>query len=114
MPGKFKEIKNGLYVHDGRPYTMDLEPHYKKYSDITPSRHLSIVFNVFVWLQVFNMLCARKINDEFNFLEGVHTNGMFIAVLLFIAGLQVFIMNCGPVVGPDMATAFSVHVLGLT
>lgn len=114
MPGIYKEIKNGEYVHDGRPYTADLEPHYKKYSHLTPSRHLSIVFNVFVWLQVFNMLCARKINDEFNFLEGIHTNGMFLGVLSFIAGLQVFIMNCGPLVGNGMAAAFSVNVLGLT
>jgi hypothetical protein len=33
------------------------------------------------------MLCARKINDEINFMEGVTTNSMFIGVLAAIAGL---------------------------
>lgn len=87
MPAPYKNIKNGAFVHDGSLYTFDLEPHYKKYANITPSRHLSLVFNMFVWLQVFNMLCARKINDEINFMEGISTNAMFICVLAFIAGL---------------------------
>jgi magnesium-transporting ATPase (P-type) len=100
MPEPYTEIKNGQYVHDGKPYTNDLEPHYKKFEHLTPSRHLSIVFNVFVWLQVFNMLCARKINDEINIFSGVGTNGMFMGVLVLIAGLQLLIMNSGPVFSP--------------
>jgi len=43
------------------------------------------------------MLCARKINDEINFMEGIHTNAMFIMVLFAIAGLQVFIMFSGKI-----------------
>jgi hypothetical protein len=87
MPAPYTEIKNGEYVHDGSLYTFSLEFHYKKYIHITPSRHLTVVFNLFVWLQIFNMLCARKINDEVNIFEGIHTNAMFIAVLAAIAGL---------------------------
>jgi len=90
-----------------------LEPLYSQYNDITPSRHLSIVFNMFVWMQIFNMLCARKINDEWNFLEGIHTNGMFIAVILFIVGLQVFVMFSWKI-DTKISQAFSVHFLGLT
>jgi len=93
--------------------TFDLEPLYSQYNDITPSRHLSIVFNMFVWMQIFNMLCARKINDEWNFLEGIHTNGMFIAVILFIVGLQVFVMFSWKI-DTKISQAFSVHFLGLT
>lgn len=87
MPIPYTDIKNGDYVHDGSLYTFDLEPAYKKYIDLTPSRHLTVVFNLFVWLQVFNMLCARKINDEWNFMQGIHTNAMFGAVLVAIAAL---------------------------
>jgi hypothetical protein len=70
-----------------------MEPLYSRYSSITPSRHLTIIFNMFVWMQIFNMLCARKINDELNFMEGMHTNFMFIGVIVFIVGLQVFVMT---------------------
>jgi len=87
LPEKYKAIRNGDFVMDGSMETFDLEPKYSMYKDITPSRHLSIVFNMFVWMQIFNMLCARKINDEWNFMEGIHTNGMFIAVIIFIIGL---------------------------
>jgi len=74
-------------VHNGMLYDFNGEKHYKKFSDVTPSRHLTVVFNLFVWLQIFNMLCARKINDEYNIFEGIHTNFMFIGVLIAIAGL---------------------------
>jgi len=59
------------------------------------------------------MLCARKINDEFNFMEGIETNTMFIGVLAAIAGLQVFIMFSGGI-NKQIAYAFSVHIYGLT
>ena len=59
------------------------------------------------------MLCSRKINDEINFLEGMHTNAMFIAVMIFIIGLQCFVMF-GYKISDQIALAFSVHMLGLT
>lgn len=59
------------------------------------------------------MLCARKINDEMNFMKGIETNSMFIGVLLAIAGLQVFIMFSGGI-NKQIAYAFSVHIYGLT
>jgi Ca2+ transporting ATPase len=93
MPEPYTNIKNGEYVMNGMLETIDLEPLYSQYKHITPSRHLSIIFNMFVWMQIFNMLCARKINDEINFLDGMHTNCMFIAVIAFIVGLQVFVMS---------------------
>lgn len=113
MPPPFTNIKNGEYVHDGSMETFDLEPKYSQYKHITPSRHLSIVFNMFVWMQIFNMLCARKINDEWNFLAGIHTNAMFIAVIIFIVGLQCFVMLSWNI-DTKISQAFSVHFLGLT
>ena len=113
MDPKFRNIRNGEFVMDGSRETFDLEPLYSKYFHITPSRHLSIVFNMFVWMQIFNMLCARKINDEWNFLEGIHTNGMFIAVIIFIVGLQCFVMLSYKI-DTKISQAFSVHFEGLT
>lgn len=53
---------------------------YKSFEYITPSRHLSVVFNLFVFMQVFNMICSRKINDEVNIFKGITTNPSFIIV----------------------------------
>jgi Ca2+ transporting ATPase len=113
MPEPFTNIRDGDYVVSGMLETIDLEPLYSKYKHITPSRHLSIIFNMFVWMQIFNMLCARKINDEINFLDGMHTNFMFIGVMIFIVGLQVFVMTAWSY-ETKIAQAFSVHLRGLT
>jgi len=114
MPQPFTSIKSEEgYILSGMLEEIDLEPLYIKYKHITPSRHLSIIFNMFVWMQIFNMLCARKINDEINFLEGMHTNFMFIGVVIFIIGLQVFVC-CAWTFEPTLSLAFSIHLRGLT
>lgn len=113
MPIPFTNIHNNGKVVNGMLETIDLEPLYSKYKHITPSRHLSIIFNMFVWMQIFNMLCARKINDEINFLKGMETNCMFIGVMIFIIGLQVFVMTSWSY-ETKIAQAFSVHLRGLT
>ena len=62
------------YVHSG------LEPDFKDrgYDDIYgPSRHLTIVFNAFVCMQVANFFNSRKIFDEFNIFEGISRSRLF-------------------------------------
>lgn len=51
-----------------------------------PSRHFTNVFNVFVWLQIFNMLSSRKIYDELNLFSGITSNMMYIVIWVIIAG----------------------------
>jgi hypothetical protein len=62
------DVRNwdGKNVANGMLKSLDGVDLYKSLYDVTPSRHLTIVFNIFVWLQIFNMLAARKINDELN------------------------------------------------
>ena len=55
-------------------------PIYETFESITPSRHLTIVFNMFVFMQIFNMICSRKIADQINIFEGIMTNPSFIIV----------------------------------
>lgn len=38
--------------------------------DYGPSRHFTIIFNTFVWMNIFNFLNARRIKDEKNIFEG--------------------------------------------
>lgn len=59
------------------------------------SRHFTIVFNAFVWMQLFNEINCRKINDEINCFAGMCQNKLFIYVWLITAGVQVIIVNFG-------------------
>jgi hypothetical protein len=45
--------------------------------------HYTIVFQVFVFLQIFNLINARKIGDgELNVFKGFFNNKMFIIVMV--------------------------------
>lgn len=97
----------GEYVMNGMLKDFEGLAVYSYYEDVTPSRHLSVVFNLFVLFQIFNMLAARKINDEFNFLQGIFTNFMFMAVWIIIVIGQIFIVQFG-------SKAMKVHIKGLS
>jgi magnesium-transporting ATPase (P-type) len=62
------------------------------------SRHLTFIFSSFVLMQIANMLCCRKIFDEWNFLEGIHKNFIFIGVWFVIIVGQVLITQFGSTV----------------
>lgn len=87
--------RSGDYIHTGRAYDWDGDDLYKALrdgdDDPGPSRHFTIVFNAFVLMQIFNMLNARKINDEFNIMAGIHLNTMFLVIWLTILVLQILI-----------------------
>lgn len=55
----------------------------------------ALVFNTFVWLQFFNILVNRRLDNKFNFFEGIFRNKFFIAIFLIIGGGQVLIMFVG-------------------
>lgn len=51
--------------------------------------HSTMIFNIFIWFQVFNVINARKIYGEMNPLEGVFTRSRnLILIFLIIGGLQ--------------------------
>lgn len=54
-----------------------------------PSEHYTIVFNVFVMMQLFNEINARKIHGERNVFEGIYRNPIFCSVVLGTFALQV-------------------------
>lgn len=83
--------ENGNIVA-GRSYTFNGEELYLPFEkEYGPSRHYTIVFTVFVMLQVFNMLNARKINDEPNIFAGMGDNAMFLLIWVGIFIIQVLI-----------------------
>jgi magnesium-transporting ATPase (P-type) len=58
-------------------------------------RHFSILFNAFVFCQVFNEFNARKIQNELNVFAGIFTNWMFLMIIVLTVGLQFFIIEKG-------------------
>jgi len=71
-PGRWKEF-------DGSDLYADL------YEDLGPSRHMTILFNTFVFMQLFNEVNARKIEDEYNVFSNMFKGKMFIGIWLTTA-----------------------------
>lgn len=55
----------------------------------------TIVFNAFVWMQIFNEFNNRRLDNKFNIFEGVHRNQFFIFINCLMVGLQVAIVFVG-------------------
>ncbi|RLN47564.1 hypothetical protein BBJ28_00020652 [Nothophytophthora sp. Chile5] len=68
-----------------------------------PNQHMTVVFNSFVWMQLFNELNCRKIHDEVNIFEGLLSNRVYIYVAILQILMQILIVegtgsffNCAP------------------
>jgi Ca2+-transporting ATPase len=64
----------------------------------------SLVFNTFVWMQIFNMFNNRRLDNKFNILAGVQRNYFYLAILAIMVGCQAMIMYVG-------GAAFSINRL---
>ncbi|KAE9362362.1 Plasma membrane calcium-transporting ATPase 4 [Phytophthora fragariae] len=53
-----------------------------------PTVHMTIVFNTFVWAQLFNELNCRKIHDEINIFTGITKNRVFLYVCVLQVAMQ--------------------------
>ncbi|KAF0690553.1 Aste57867_18069 [Aphanomyces stellatus] len=60
-----------------------------------PSIHFTMIFNTFVWMQLFNELNCRKIHDEINIFSGISQNAIFFNVSVFQVIFQVIIIQIG-------------------
>lgn len=59
-----------------------------------PSQHMTVIFNTFVWMQLFNELNCRKIHDEPNVFEGLMDNRVYIYVTILQMLMQLVIVQC--------------------
>ncbi|CVL10378.1 probable calcium P-type ATPase NCA-3 (Ca2+-transporting ATPase) [Fusarium proliferatum] len=55
----------------------------------------TLVFNTFVWLQIFNEINNRRLDNKLNIFEGLHRNVFFIIINLIMIGGQVLIIFVG-------------------
>lgn len=72
-------------------YTFTTSPNDDDAMGRAKLKHLTMIFNTFVFLQIFNEINCRKIDRrDFNVFEGIHRNLYFIAVVVgtFLAQLM--------------------------
>ncbi|KAF2009950.1 calcium transporting P-type ATPase-like protein [Aaosphaeria arxii CBS 175.79] len=55
----------------------------------------TLVFNTFVWMQIFNALNNRRLDNHFNVFEGIHRNVFFIIIMFIMIGGQTMIVFVG-------------------
>jgi Ca2+-transporting ATPase len=67
----------------------------------------TIVFNTFVWMQIFNEFNNRRLDNKLNIFEGMHRNYWFIGINAIMVGGQVMIIYVG-------GTAFNVTEITAT
>ncbi|KAF4531643.1 hypothetical protein B566_EDAN006574 [Ephemera danica] len=59
------------------------------------TQHLTMIFNTFVMMTIFNQFNARKIHGQRNVFEGVFTNPIFYCIWVFTFVTQVLIVQFG-------------------
>jgi Ca2+-transporting ATPase len=67
----------------------------KKNFDDQKLRLKTMVFNTFVFLQIFNEVNCRRIDNRLNIFAGIHRNAYFICIFLFICIAQFLIVTFG-------------------
>ncbi|XP_051964547.1 plasma membrane calcium-transporting ATPase 3-like isoform X4 [Xyrauchen texanus] len=60
-----------------------------------PSEHYTIIFNIFVLMQLFNEINARKIHGERNVFDGIFSNPIFCSIVLGTFAIQIVIIQFG-------------------
>ncbi|KAG8533380.1 uncharacterized protein KY384_002163 [Bacidia gigantensis] len=64
----------------------------------------TVIFNTFVWMQIFNQYNNRRLDNKLNIFEGITHNYFFIGIQFIIVAGQIMIVFVG-------GAAFSVHRL---
>lgn len=59
------------------------------------TRHMTLIFNAFVFCQIFNEFNARSLGDDVNILKGLEGNPMFVCIIVFTVVVQWVIVQFG-------------------
>jgi Ca2+-transporting ATPase len=72
----------------------------------TPIERETVIFNTFVWMQIFNEFNNRRLDNKFNIFQGIQHNYFFIVINCIMVGGQVLIVFVG-------STAFGIKDGGI-
>jgi len=78
-----------LYFAGGDVLGYDLSDPVKKVELDT------VIFNSFVWMQIFNIFNNRRLDNKLNVFEGILRNFFFIGIVVLIIALQIMIIFVG-------------------
>ena len=65
------------------------------YEDDAPTTHGTLLFNIFVWMQIFNEVNSRKVHGERNVFKGIFNNYIFVGVVVGTSCAQVILVEFG-------------------
>lgn len=68
---------------------------YSKSDSVLQTELDTIVFNTFVWMQIFNEFNNRRLDNKLNIFEGVHRNAFFIVINIIMVAGQIMIIFVG-------------------
>lgn len=117
--GKYREevgLDDSEFVFPGRLYKVNGDELYEKVKDMEicdaddkdtnpdgcgeyvnigghSSRHMTFIFNLFIWLQIINMIASRKIHDELNICKGFFDNPAFLVIWVIIVVVNFLIIQ---------------------
>ena len=63
--------------------------------DLESRQHQTLVFNTFTWMQIFNALNNRRLDNRFNVFEGLTRNLFFVGIFFIMIGGQTIIIFVG-------------------
>ncbi|KDO31182.1 calcium-translocating P-type ATPase [Saprolegnia parasitica CBS 223.65] len=103
------------------PSLINVKPGYKdERVDSNPTEHYTIIFNTFVFLQLFNEINARRIHDELNVFDGFFQNKLYIGIQIFQITLQALMvqfgglaLKCAPLSASQWAICIGIGALSL-
>ncbi|KAH6711782.1 calcium-translocating P-type ATPase [Leptodontidium sp. MPI-SDFR-AT-0119] len=80
----------------------------------------TLIFNTFVWMQIFNQYNNRRLDNKFNIFEGIQHNWFFVIINIIMIGGQVMIVFVGgkafkvtPLNGPQWGISIVLGALSL-
>lgn len=68
---------------------------YSKTDAVLQTELNTMVFNTFVWMQIFNEFNNRRLDNKLNIFEGVHRNYFFIVINIIMVAGQIMIVFVG-------------------
>ena len=72
-------------------------PHFLHYPD---TEHRTLIFNTFVFMQIFKLVNSRRIDNKLNIFEGLHKNRLFMFIgFVMVAGQTLIIFVSGAAFG---------------
>ena len=92
------DTTSGVVQTASVPFSFDELPSYEDTCLVCAKKdytHGSIIFNAFIWCQIFNEYSSRVLFNELNMFRKIFENNMFFIVSIFTIGLQVILIEFG-------------------